>query len=85
MVESMVTTVDNPHSPFTDFDLWYSFDAARGYHTPGFLARIIVTSDELSEHDQIVAMNDAVDEIVRENVLGIYKKVSREIPDPAED
>jgi hypothetical protein len=75
--DSMLTTVDNPFDPFTDYDAWYSWDAAAGYHTPGLLARIVITSDELSDADQHVAVEDAIDEIVRENVLGVYKKVTR--------
>jgi hypothetical protein len=76
MVDHMLTTVDNPFDPFTDWDAWYAFDVAHGYDTPGFLARIINTSDGLSEADQAQALEDAIDEIVRENVRGVYKKVS---------
>jgi hypothetical protein len=75
MAEHMLTTVDNPFNPFTQFDEWYQFDRAAGYNTPSFLARIVKTSDELSEADQSLAIEDAIDEIVTENVLGIYRKV----------
>jgi hypothetical protein len=76
--EYMLTTVDNPFNPFTNFDEWYLFDVLLGYHTTSFLARIARTSDELSEPDQHVAIQYAIDEIVTENVLGLYKKVTRE-------
>jgi hypothetical protein len=75
MVESMLTTTDNPYDPFTQFDEWYAFDEAAGYHSSALLARIVRSSDDLSEADQSVAIEDAIDEVVRENVLGIYKKV----------
>jgi hypothetical protein len=75
MAESMLTTVDNPYDPFTQFDEWYAFDEAAGYHSSALLARIVRTSDDLSEADQSLAIEDAIDEVVRENVLGIYKKV----------
>ena len=71
----MVTTVDNPYDPFTDFDNWYAFDERSGYHTTAFVARVLSTSHELSEADQSLAYDLAVEEIVRENVLGIYRKV----------
>lgn len=77
MTEHMLTTIDNPYNPWTQFDEWYAWDEQAGYHTSGFLARIAITSDELSEADQSVAIENAIDEIVRENVLGIYKKVAR--------
>ncbi len=76
MADHMLTTVDNPFSPFTEFDQWYAFDRDRGYNTPSFLARIVRTSDELSDADQDAAIEDAIDEIVNENVLGLYKKVA---------
>ncbi len=50
-----------------------------GHHTPGYLARIAVVSDELSEADQSRAIELAIDEIVSENINGLSKKVTREI------
>jgi hypothetical protein len=76
MVEHMLSTVDNPWNPFTHFDEWHSWDMAAGYHSMAFLARIVVTSDELSEADQSVAIEDAIEEIVRENVNGMYIRVT---------
>ena len=75
--EFMLTTVDNPHNPFTAFDEWYAWDEHAGYNTPGMLARIANMSDDLAEVDQHLAIQQAIDEIVRENVLGVYKKVAR--------
>lgn len=72
----MLTTVDNPWDPFTQFSEWNEYDQAHGYHSLGLLARIVVTSDDLSEADQSSAIESAIDEIVRENVLGIYRKIS---------
>lgn len=78
----MLTTTDNPYDPATEWDDWFAFDSARGYYTPAFLARITVSSDELSEADQDAAREDAIDEIVRENTLGIYRKVKVESASP---
>lgn len=79
MAEHMLTTVDNPFDPFSHYDEWESWDAAAGYHTPSFLARVAITSHAMSEADQSLAIEQAIDEIVRENVLGIYKKISEKI------
>lgn len=81
MIESMLTTVDNPHDPFTDYDSWYQWDSRQGYHSPEFLARIAKVSVETSDADQAKAIEDAIDEIVKQNVTGMFRKVSREIPD----
>lgn len=75
MAQYMLTTLDNPFDPFTRFDEWREYDEASGYYSLAFLARIVETSDDLSEQDQEVAINDAIDEICRINSLGIYKKV----------
>lgn len=74
--EHMLTTVDNPFDPFTQFKEWYAWDFEKGYHTSSFLARVAKTSDDLSEADQKAAIEEAIDEIVRENVIGLYRKVS---------
>lgn len=72
----MLTTVDNPFNPFTQFDEWLSYDSAQGYHTPSYLARVTITSDDLSDADQYAAIQDAIDEIVEQNINGLYRKVS---------
>ena len=75
--EYMLTTIDNPYNPFTQYAEWYGWDLHAGYHTPGALARQVVLSDELSDVDQAKAIADAIDEMVQENYLGVYRKVSR--------
>ncbi len=76
MEEHMLTTVDNPFNPFTQYDEWNAWDQTKGYHTSSFLARIVLTSDDLSEADESLAIEEAIDEIVEENVLGLYRKVT---------
>jgi hypothetical protein len=75
--EYMLTTVDNPYDPFTQWDLWFSWDEHAGYHTSGLLARIAKVSPDLSEADQHLAVQDAIDECVEINTLGVLRKVQR--------
>ena len=77
MTVSMLTTVDNPYDPFDQFDEWTAWDSSHGYNTLSFLARVVVTSDDLSEADQNKAIELAIDEIVELNVNGMYRKVTR--------
>ena len=81
MVKTMLTTIDNPFSPFDEFGAWYAYDVSSGYHTCSFLARILNDSDQLSKADHDLAVSMAIDEIVYENILGIYRKVTKEVPD----
>lgn len=78
MGESMLTTVDNPYNPFIQFDEWKAFDESKGYYTCEYLARIAKTSHELSDADNSLAIEDAINEIIYFNVLGIYQKVTKE-------
>lgn len=78
MRECLVSTTDNPYNPFTQWEEWYEFDESRGYHTTSYLARIVVVSDDLSDEDYKMAVNDAVDEIVSFNLSGNYIKVYKE-------
>jgi hypothetical protein len=48
-----------------------------GYNTPSFLDRVANVSNELSEPDQTLAIQQAIDDIVQENVSGMWRKVSR--------
>lgn len=71
-----LTTIDNPFSPFTDWDEWYAYDEAKGYHSSALLARIVMVSDELSEPDQDLAISQGIDDVVEMNDNGLYKKIS---------
>ena len=71
----MLTTIDNPFNPFDEFEKWKQFDEAQEYFTCSYLARVAKTSFELSEADEKLAIEQAIDSIVEMNLLGIYKKV----------
>lgn len=75
----MLTTTDNPYNPFDDFDKWNNFDVQQGYYTCAYLARITRTSDELTDTEEQQAIQDAINEILKLNLLGLYIKVERNI------
>lgn len=77
-IEYMLTTVDNPFDPFTRFDEWLEYDISMGYNTSAFLDRIAKVSDDLSQPDQALAIQNAIDEIVQENVSGMWRKVTKD-------
>lgn len=74
--EHMLTTVDNPYNPFTKFDEWHAYDVAHGYHSLSLLARVFISSSELSDPDQSLATERAIEEVVRENVSGMHRMIS---------
>ena len=71
----MLTTVDNPYNPFTQFDNWFRFDIDKGYNTCDYLGRIAKTSDEFTDEEYDQAVENAIDEIIRYDFRKIYKKV----------
>ena len=77
--EQMLTTVDNPWNPFTNYSEWYAFDRTQGYNTPGLLARIAKVSLDVSDSDFELSIAQAMDEIVKENVSGMHRLVSKPV------
>jgi hypothetical protein len=76
--ETMLSTIDNPYSPFTQFNEWLAFDSQKGHGTLSLLARVAVVSLDTSEAELERSIDDAIDEIVRENVSGVHIKVNQE-------
>lgn len=79
MAQCMLTTVDNPFDPFTQFEAWLSFDVGHGYQTLPLLGRVVRTSDEMSEADRQVANEQGIDEIIEALGSEIYRKVTKPI------
>jgi len=77
MKNCMLTTIDNPYDPFTQFTKWFLFDVHKGYNSCGYLARIAHTSEEFSEEENEEENERAIDEIIKNDVLNIYKKAYR--------
>lgn len=73
----MITTMDNPYNPFTEFKQWLAFDTSHGYNSLGIVARVYRGSDELSDADQHEARELAIEQVVSENVLGLWTKVKK--------
>lgn len=69
-----ITTIDNPHDPFTQFDEWYAYDEIKGYHSCSLLARFANTSIDLDADEANELIENAIDRII-ELGLGNYKKL----------
>lgn len=78
MIEYRLTTFDNPFDPFDDFTQWLLFDNEKGYNTCGHLARLLADlPDDLSEVEEEQEKEKAIDTIIANDFLNIYKKVER--------
>ena len=73
-----ITTFDNPFNPFEQFMSWFLFDEEKGYHSTSYLGRIARTSDQLSDEENNLEVERAIDEIIKYDFRNIYKKVKNE-------
>ena len=78
MREFMLSLATNPYDPFDQYELWKNFDEREGFDTAGLLARCVATSSAISDPDQDLAVEQAIDSIVANpSFAGLYKKVER--------
>ena len=72
----MLTTVDNPYNPNTDYVKWLRWDHDHGYNTQEYLARIANVSLD-TEDDTLIEerIDQAIDEIIANDSIGVYKVV----------
>lgn len=54
----MLTTIDNPYNPYTNFNEWYAFDVSHGYNTCAYLSRMI---DALSGNVASISDEKSID------------------------
>ena len=81
-----LTTVDNPFNPFDDFNQWFMFDIEKGYNCCGLLARMANYSDDLTDFEEELETERAIDKIIKLDLTDKYKKVFNEhIVQPKEE
>lgn len=83
--EVMLTTFDNPYDPFDDFISWWMFDTEMGYNTCGLLGRIARYSEDFSMKEEDDDRKRAIDQIIDNDFLNIYKKVTRNESDESDE
>lgn len=77
--EYRLTTIDNPYDPFDDFVSWYYYDIDKGYDSCSKIARIANTSNALTDSENAMLIEDAINEIIKHDFRGIYVKVKKEV------
>ena len=72
-----ITTFDNPYDPFDQFTLWFLFDVEKGYNTCSYLGRIVKLSEDMTQKEEDEEVERAIDQIIENDFLNIYKKVTK--------
>lgn len=70
----LITTIDNPYSPFDEFDDWWRYDRIHNYGTIEKLSRLSPNSDLFTDEENADETDKAVDRLMAIDILGIYKK-----------
>jgi len=80
IVETFLTTYDNPFDPFTDFNEWNSYDIQLGYSTCALIDRVydaFIDSNEIDEDEKEIKRVEAMKRIVA-LMPNIYKLIVKE-------
>lgn len=75
MAHCMLSTFDNPYNPFDDFTKWWLWDVTHGYNSCGLLARVSGNKDELTDDEQNISIEKAIDSIIDCDFAHVYIKV----------
>ena len=76
--EIMLTTIDNPFDPFTQFQDWYTFDCGKRYDTYNYLDRVVNVTKDMTKKEVDEAYNQGMKDIVFYNPE-LYRIVSKEV------
>lgn len=79
-----LTTFDNPFDPFDQFTSWFLFDVEKGYYTCAMLGNLVNLSDDMTQKEISAETERAIDDIIKHDVLNIYKKVYRNSDETSE-
>lgn len=72
-----LTTIDNPFDPFEQYESWLNYDKRMNYDTPGLQSRYARTSDELSDAENEIEINDAITRVIVNDPLNMYIRVRK--------
>lgn len=76
-----LTTIDNPYSPFSNYDSWYNYDTEKGYDCCGYIARVMelnnIQTSYLNEEEENEKINEVINRIVKDDPTGMYMKVEK--------
>lgn len=76
--DRLLTTKDNPYNPFTEWEKWYDYDEALGYHTCGLIARIAKVNTLMVGKEKDEEILRAMRRIIQIDLTDNYCLVSKE-------
>lgn len=77
----VLTTVDNPYNPHTQYEQWRRWDIENEYYTESFLARMLDLPLDMDLDDELsinILTIRTIQDIIDNDDANIYKLVSAE-------
>ena len=71
----VLTTIDNPFNPKTDYAKWQTWDTDNGYNTEQFVARLISMEEGFDVDDEVTLIeltNKVVNEVLEHDMTQMY-------------
>lgn len=72
MKDILLTTIDNPYNPHTDYYNWFIWDTSHHYNTLQKLGAQSFDDDNISDEEQDELYDVIANEIINNDDLGIY-------------
>lgn len=76
----MLSTVDNPYNPYSNWKEWYAYDTEHGYFCCSYLARVFesLNLSYLNDEQKAKAIQKAIHFLVSQDKTGLYCKVYKD-------
>lgn len=72
----MLTTIDNPWSPFDNYLEWSNYDVIVGnYNSSGLLARMSECMKQQSDNETEPTIEEVIDQIIADDPFNVFEKV----------
>lgn len=71
----MLTTIDNPYNPKTDYLKWKQWDEEAGYNTESYVARLLMMEKSFNIDDELGMVeltNKVINDILENDPLNVY-------------
>lgn len=77
-LDLMLTTIDNPYNPRTDYDKWKVWDEDHKYYTESYIARLLDMEEEIDLDNEVrleELRKKVILDILENDVLNVYTLV----------
>lgn len=74
----VLTTIDNPYNPKTDYLKWKQWDEESGYYTESYIARLLMMEEEFDIDNELKTVeltNKVINDVLENDPTNLYALV----------